>query len=149
MSQSLPGPVRRLLLALGCVVVAISAPGATAFSPSGDEKPSISLKASPSVGFAPTRIILTAELKGGPNDYREFYCASVEWEWGDGTRSETEADCDPYEAGKSEIKRRYVKDQVFRFPGDFRVLFKLKQKDKVVGTGRTTIKIRPGLRDIG
>ena len=101
------------------------------------------------IGFAPIRIVLTADVKGGPNDYEQFYCATVEWDMGDGNKSEQAADCEPYEAGKSEIKRRYVRDQVFQYPGDYRVEFRLKQKDKIVGTGRTTIKIRPGLRDGG
>ena len=58
--------------------------------------------------------MLTAEIKGGANDYEDFYCASVEWEWGDDTKSESKADCDPYEAGKSEIKRRFVMEHTFR-----------------------------------
>jgi hypothetical protein len=115
----------------------------------GDDKPSISVKASPSVGFAPFRVVLTADVKGGPDDYEQFYCATVEWDMGDGNKSEQQIDCDPYEAGKSQIKRRYVKDQVFDLPGDFRVQFKLKQKNKVVGLGATTIRVRPGVRDIG
>ncbi len=73
-----------------------------------NKKPSISLRANPPVGFSPLRVVVTAEIKGGANDYEDFYCASVEWEWGDDTKSESKADCDPYEAGKSEIKRRFV-----------------------------------------
>jgi len=114
-----------------------------------EDKPSISVKAQPSVGFAPFRVVLTADVKGGPDDYEQFYCASIEWDMGDGNKSEQQGDCDPYEAGKSTITRRYVKDQVFDMPGDFRVQFKLKQKNKVVGTGATTIRVRPGIRDIG
>ena len=69
--------------------------------------------------------------------------------WGDDTRSESKMDCDPYEAGKSEIKRRYLFDRVFLSPGEFRVEFRMKQKDKVVGLGSTLVRIRPGLRDGG
>ena len=112
-------------------------------------KPSLSLKASPPTGFAPTRVVLTAEVKGGANDYVEFYCPSVEWVWGDDTKAESKIDCDPYEAGKSEIKRRYVFDRIFQTPGNFRVEFRLKQKDKVVGSTSTTVNIRPGIRDGG
>jgi len=133
----------RLLLPVLCLAGVLSTAAVN------DEKPSISVKASPMIGFAPIRIVLTADVKGGPNDYEQFYCATVEWDMGDGNKSEQAADCDPYEAGKSEIKRRYVRDQVFRYPGDYRVEFRLKQKDKIVGTGRTTIKVRPGLRDGG
>ena len=110
-------------------------------------KPSIKVKASPIVAFAPARIVLTAEVRGGANDYEEFYCPTVEWEFGDGTKAEATIDCDPYEAGKSEIKRRYTHDRVFRIPGDFNVEFRLKQKNKTVATGRTSVKVRPGLQD--
>ena len=79
-----------------------------------NKKPSISLRANPPVGFSPLRVVVTAELKGGADDYEDFYCASVEWDWGDDTKSESKADCDPYEAGKSEIKRRFVAEHTFR-----------------------------------
>ena len=50
--------------------------------------------------MAPARVVLTAELTGGANDFEEFYCGAVEWEWGDGTKSESSSDCAPYEAGQ-------------------------------------------------
>ena len=101
------------------------------------------------VGFSPSRVVLTADVKGGANDFEEFYCASVEWDWGDDTRSESKADCDPYEAGKSEIKRRYTTDHVFNNAGEFRVEFRLKQINKVVAKGTADVRVRPGLRDGG
>ncbi len=112
-------------------------------------KPSVSLRASPAVGFSPARVVLTAELKGGTDDYADFYCATIEWDWADDTKTESKADCEPYEAGKSEIKRRFTVDHVFNMPGEFRVEFRLKQKNKVVGVGRTEVKVRPGIRDGG
>lgn len=131
-----------LLAALCAIALGVTA---TAFA--DKNKPSVSLKASPSMGFAPTRVVLTAEVKGGANDYEDFYCASVEWDWGDGTKSTNKVDCDPFEAGKSEIERRHVVSHVFELPGDFQVEFRLKQKDKVVGSARTSVKIRGGVRD--
>jgi len=124
--------------------------GTAALLASSDKtRPAVSVKANPAVGFAPTRVVMTAELKGGVDDYVDYYCPSIEWQWGDDTRAESKADCDPYEPGKSEIKRRYVFDRVFDTPGDYRVEFRLKQKNKIVGTGSTTVRIRPGLRDGG
>jgi hypothetical protein len=127
--------------------VAVSA-GASA-SDKDKAKPSISVKASPTVAFSPARVVVTADIKGGPNDYEEFYCAGIEWWWGDGTVSNQTADCDPYEAGKSEIKRHFTIDRVFQSSGDFRVEFRLKKKDKVIAVGSTMVKIRPGVREIG
>jgi hypothetical protein len=110
-------------------------------------KPSITLKVSPTMGFAPLRIVATAVLSGGADDFQDFYCPTVEWEWGDGTRSESKVDCDPYEAGKSEIKRSYTLDHRFEWGGEFRVLFRLKQKNKTVGSGSQTINVGGGIRD--
>jgi hypothetical protein len=111
-----------------------------------DARPKISLKAQPMIAMAPARIVLTAELTGGANDYEEFYCGAVEWEWGDGTKSESSSDCAPYEAGKSEIKRRFTVEHVFRM-GMYRVMFHLKRHDKTVGNATINIQVRPGLRD--
>jgi hypothetical protein len=136
--------VRRLLPAFAAVVLAT-----TVISAELDKKPkpSVSLRASPQVGFSPLRVVLTAELTGGVDDFEEYYCPAVEWYWGDDTKSESKVDCDPYEAGKSEIKRRYTVDHTFNTMGEYRVEFRLKQKNKVVGGARTTIRVRPGIRD--
>ena len=114
-----------------------------------DAKPSIDVKSSPAMGIAPFRVVLTADVKGGADDYQEYYCATVEWDMGDGNKAEQQLDCEPYEPGKSQIKRRYVREQVFDTPGEFRVMFRLKQKNKVVGSGNTTVRVRPGVRDMG
>lgn len=110
-------------------------------------KPSISLKATPQVGFSPIRMVFTAEIKG--DDHPDLYCPAVEWDWGDETRSLTQADCDPYEPGKSEIKRRYVVDHTYEGAGAWKVQLRLKQKNKVVVSGSTTVQVRPGIRDGG
>jgi hypothetical protein len=87
---------------------------------------------------------VAAEVRGGSDDYAEFYCASVEWEWGDGTTSENSSDCDPYEAGKSTIRRAYTAEHVYRQGGNFRVFFRLKQKDRVVGATSANVQVRSG-----
>jgi len=111
-------------------------------------KPSVTVKVSPIVGFSPARMVLTADLKGG-EESEELYCATVEWEWGDDTRSEAKTDCDPFEAGKSEIKRHFTIDHTYNVAGEYRVEFRLKQKNKVVARGSTDVKVRPGVRDPG
>lgn len=111
------------------------------------KKPALSLRAAPLITFSPARIHLIAELRGGPDDYEEMYCPSVEWDWGDGTRSESSPDCDPYEKGVSEITRRYSTDHTFEFSGRYRVQLRLKRNSKTVASASTTIQIRPGVRD--
>jgi hypothetical protein len=131
---------------LACVPVL--AMGAST-NPDGQDKASINVKATPSVGFSPARIVATAEIKGGRNDAEDLYCASIEWVWGDDTKSESREDCEPYEAGRSEIKRRYTLDHVYQTAGNYRLEFYLKRNNKRILGGRTTITIRPGARDIG
>ena len=154
----LPSKISRgswpFVMAIATVAAVSAAPSAE--KPEQNRKPSISLRANPPIGFSPLRVVVTAEVKGGANDYEDYYCASVEWDWGDDTKSENKTDCDPYEAGKSEIKRRYVQEHTFRSvstdpsgaptgPMQFRVKFSLKQKNKVVGSGQTVVEIRSGV----
>jgi hypothetical protein len=133
---------RRLVLAL-CVFALSTATGA-----SDDKKPSITLRATPSNGISPLRVVLTAVIHGGPNDYQDFYCPNIEWDWDDGTKSESKSDCEPYEPGKSEIKRSYTVDHRFETPYDYkeyRVQFRLKQKNKTVGSASVSIRVQPGI----
>jgi hypothetical protein len=117
----------------------------------GDEKgkkPQLSLRASPPISFSPANIHLVAELKGGPDDYEEFYCPAIEWDWGDGTRSENSSDCDPYEAGVSQISRRFSKTHVYNIQGRYRVQVRLKRNTKVLTSASTNIQVRAGIRDM-
>ena len=139
--------VLRALPAIPCALaLAVSLHAA---GPDKKSKPAIVVKVSPLVGFSPARMVVTADIKGGADDYEEFYCASVEWDWGDDTKSEMNTDCEPYQAGKSEIKRHFSTDHVYNISGEYRVEFRLKQKGKVVARGSTDVKVRPGVRDGG
>jgi hypothetical protein len=109
----------------------------------------LSVKANPAMAISPARVVVSADISGGPDDYEDYYCAGVEWDWGDDTRSNNSADCDPYEAGKSQIKRRFTADHVYRLAGEYRIQFRLKKKDKPIAAASTSVKIRPGLGDPG
>lgn len=111
------------------------------------KKPSLSLRATPPVGFTPLRVRVVADIRDGSDDYAEFYCATVEWDWGDGTVSENSSDCDPYEAGKSTIRRRFTAEHIYRQAGQYRVAFRLKQKTKPVAAATTNIQVRAGAGD--
>jgi hypothetical protein len=136
----------RSISTLACAVLLA---GAVAAATQDKKKPSISVKANPAAGFSPLRVSVAVDVKGGPDDFAEFYCPTIEWVWGDDTRTESTADCDPYEPGKSEIRRRYSVSRIFDTAGNYKIEFRLKQKDKVVGSGSTTVQVRPGLRDGG
>ena len=112
-----------------------------------DRKPSLSLKANPPVGFSPLRVRLVVDVRNGSDDYQEYYCPGVQWDWGDGTVSENSEDCDPYQAGKSQIRRRYSVEHVFRQAGTYQVFFRLKQRDRVISAISANVEVRPGVRD--
>jgi hypothetical protein len=139
---------RRALSLLAVLVVALATGNASGAQRSGDDKkPSLSLKATPPVGFSPLKVRLVVDVKGGSDDYEEFYCPSIEWDWGDGTVSKNSEDCDPFQSGKSTIKRRYSIEHVFRQPDTFQVFFRLKQRDRVIAATSANIQVRPGVRD--
>lgn len=137
--------LRRLTWTGAACIVATVALGASA-SQNEKDRPKTSLKASPMVGRSPARVVLTAELTGGANDFEEYYCPTVEWDWGDGTQSESTADCAPYEAGKSEIKRRFTVQHVFK-GGNYKVTFRLKRRDRVLTAATVQIQVQPGIRE--
>ena len=106
------------------------------------KRPKLALRSSPAMAFAPATITFTAELQDGDNDYQEFYCAEIEWDWADGTHSSSTDDCEPYEAGKSEIRRRFAIQHKYNIDGVYDVQFRLKQRGKVVASARTKITVR-------
>jgi len=112
-----------------------------------NKKPSLALKATPPLGFAPLKVRAVVDLKGGANDYADFYCATVEWDWADGTTSGSSEDCAPYEAGKSTIQRKFTADHTFREGGDYEIAFRLKQKSRIVGYSKGTVRVKAGLDD--
>jgi hypothetical protein len=137
----------RTIVALAAAVMA-SVHLSAAQRDAADKKPSLSLKATPPAGFAPLRVRLALDIRGGANDYADFYCPTVQWDWDDGTISENSEDCEPYEAGKSTIKRRFSADHTFRLSGEYRLTFRLKQKNKVISSATTTITVRPGANEV-
>ena len=141
-SQS--GVAQALVLAFGALLL-IPSNALLARGQGGSKKASLSLKATPTVSFAPARIVVVAEVKGGADDSDEFYCPTVEWEWGDLTTSTVEADCEPYEAGKSTIKRRYTVEHQFKNPGSFKIILRLKKGTRVIASANSQIQVRAGL----
>jgi hypothetical protein len=129
------------------IVLAVLFSGAA--SGDKDKRPKLSVKATPAMAFSPARIVVTADVNGGADDNEEFYCPGVQWEWGDGTTSEQSADCDPYVAGKSEIKRRFTTDHTYTTQGEYRIQLRLKRSKKVIAAASTSVKVRPGIGDPG
>lgn len=146
----LSSPARRrrplLLTLLAAAAFTVATPSRFAgFAQSGeDEKPKLALRATPRVGFVPAEILFVGELRGGADDYEEFYCATVEWDWDDDTRSESTPDCDPYEPGASRIRRRYSTRHRFDYPGRYEVRLNLKRRGDTVASARAVVELRGG-----
>jgi len=136
--------------ALGAMALLMATVAQTSAQSEGKEdkrdpkRPSLSLKATPGTGMVPIRVSVTAEFKGGDDDFQEYYCPTVEWNWGDGTVSESSADCEPYEQGVSQIRRRYSVTHNFKRAGAFRISFRLKEKDRVLTSQTTMIRLLGG-----
>ena len=137
------GVTQALVLAFGALILVPS--NALHAGEQGNKKPSLSLKATPAISFAPARIIIVAEVKGGANDFEDFYCPSIDWDWGDDTNSTSDTDCEPYQAGKSDIKRRYTVEHRYRNAGRYKIVLRLKKGDRVVASANTQIQVRAGL----
>ena len=138
---------RSLVVALSVGALAIAGVAAQDDKSKDVKKPSLSIKASPTIVFSPARVVVSAELKGGAEDNAELYCPSLEWDWGDGTRSESNVDCEPFEAGKTTIQRRFSASHTFNIAGNYRVQLRLKRGSKTVLGGHVSVQVKPGLRD--
>lgn len=136
---------RRACCTLAALLLALST-GHVVHARDG-EKPSVALKANPPVGFSPLKVHASVEIRGGPDDYAAFYCPAIEWDWGDDLRSESSEDCDPYQAGKTQIQRHYFADHTYSQAGTYRVTFRMKQKNKLIASGSANVQVRPGVRD--
>jgi hypothetical protein len=125
------GLVTALLLAL--------AVPATPGDASKGRRPRLDLRVSPRIAFTPVSVIVTAELQGG-DDLEEFYCPALEWEWGDGGRSESASDCEPFE-GKESFERRFFAHHDYRAPGEYNVRLTLRRSQRAIAMASTSIRV--------
>lgn len=80
------------------------------------------LMVSPLIGMAP----LTISAQGLVRDPRqELLCPDFTWDWGDGCRSEHQADCDPYILIEDRPKRYSTLrvEHKYRLPGNYIIRF--------------------------
>jgi hypothetical protein len=109
------------------------------------KRPALDLRALPRFAFSPASIHFTAELMSG-DDVEEFYCPDVEWEWGDGGKSQQESDCSPFEPG-TKIDRHFTADHVYQLAGRYGVKVTLSKAGKTVATQSLQLTVRPGVGD--
>jgi hypothetical protein len=135
-----------LALVIGCTIAIAAAPEKD--KDKKGKKANLSVRATPALSFSPARIVATADLTGGMDAEEELYCPEAEWDWGDGTYSSATQDCEPFEAGKSEVKRHWTSEHKYETQGNYRLQLTLKRGKKTIVAGNTTVQVRPGARDM-
>ncbi len=135
------------VVAVLCLVVSIAAASDKDRKDSG--KVSLSLRATPAMAFAPARITLSAQLKGVGGGDEDYYCPTVQWDWGDGTVSESSSDCEPFQPNKSEIQKSFVTQHVYKLGGEYEIKILLKKSEKVVALGAANVNISQALGEGG
>jgi hypothetical protein len=113
-----------------------------------DAKVSLTLRATPAMAFAPARITLIAQLKGGTPESEDLYCPTVEWDWGDGTISQASADCEPFQPNKSDIQRSFSTQHIYKTGGEYQVKLLLKKAEKVVVEAATSLNISRAINEV-
>jgi len=138
-------------LGLALVISCTIAFAATADQKDKDKKTkkaNLTVRATPALSFSPARIVASADLTGGVDAEEELYCPEAEWDWGDGTFSSATQDCEPFEAGKSEVRRHWTSEHTYETQGNYRLQLTLKRGKKSIVAGNTTVQVRPGARDM-
>ena len=107
----------------------------------------LSLRATPAMAFAPARITLSAQLKGDVGDKEDLYCPTVEWDWGDGTISQSSNDCEPFQPNKSDIQKSFTTQHVYKTGGEFEVRILLKKAERIVALGAASLNISRALNE--
>ena len=102
-------------------------------------KPRLELRTNFGASLAPVHVMAVAELVGG-EDLEEFYCVGLRWDWGDGTRSYRESDCDPFEPGM-DVARFFSARHAYYRPGQYSVRVSLVRADREVAVARATVRI--------
>jgi len=110
------------------------------------KKPHLELRASPRFAFSPVNVFLTAELVGG-DEVEEYHCPELEWDWDDGGKSMHEADCAPFNPGKTILERRFTADHEYRKAGVYQIKATMRRANRTLATASVKVTVRPGLND--
>ncbi len=103
------------------------------------KKPRLDLRASPRMAFPPVSVLLMAELVGG-DEQEDYYCPGLEWDWGDGTHSAHESDCEPFAPGAT-LERRFSARHAYRAPGNYNVRLTLRRASRTVAVATVPVLV--------
>lgn len=128
-----------------CLIGVLALPAGAEKEPKA-KKPRLELRATPRFAFSPAFVMFTAELTGG-GDVEEMHCPELEWFWDDGGRSVQESDCAPFEAGKTQIERRFTAEHEFRTAGTYNVRLTMRKADRRLAETTVRVTVRAGFGD--
>lgn len=135
--------VLSIAVCVAMVVTTASLAGQDGDAPRAEKakRPTLVLRVNRTVGVGPMRVTLTADLTGGADDYQEFYCPSIEWDWGDGTEAGSSFDCEPYQPHISKIVRFFSIEHFFE-EGEYKVRVRLKRAEKELASANANVVVR-------
>jgi PKD domain len=122
---------------VGVLAVALAASG---FAETKPKRPRLDVRASPRVAMSPARVVAVVQLVGG-DDVEEYYCPGLEWDWGDGSVSFRESDCEPFEPGAT-VQRRYSASHVYASPGNYSVRVSLRRAEHTLASNAAQVMVR-------
>jgi hypothetical protein len=125
----------------GWAAAAVLASAGLALAGEGDKakRPQLGLRASPRVSFSPIEVLVTGQLKGGA-ELEELYCPGLEWDWGDGTRSAHESDCEPWGADAA-FERFFSARHAYRSPGAYNVRLTLRRANRTLAVATVAVTV--------
>ena len=121
---------------LGCLlIIALGVPALAG----GSRRPRVELRATPRMAFLASDVLVAARLVGG-DEHEDFYCPEVEWEFGDGSRSRHQADCEPFKSG-TPLERRFTASHAYRRPGNYEVRVTLRRSNRTLSVATTSVRV--------
>jgi hypothetical protein len=124
------------------LLVGLAVVAAQSASAGGAPRPRLDLRATTRIALCPVEVFVRAELVGG-EDLEDFHCPGLEWDWGDGSRSVHEADCEPFGPG-TVVDRRYAAHHVYRGPGEFDIRLSLRRGGRLVSAASIRVLVQSG-----
>lgn len=94
------------------------------------------------MAFPPVSVLVVAQLVGG-DEHEDFYCPDVEWDFGDGSRSAHQADCEPFMDGMT-LERHFMVRHAYLRPGDYEVRVTLRRASRALAVATTRVTVHAG-----
>jgi hypothetical protein len=104
-------------------------------------KPRLNLRATPRIAFTPASVFMTAELVGG-DAHEDYHCPALDWDWGDGSRSSHEADCEPLGQEPGELERRFTASHVYSSGGQYQIKLTLRRASRALAAASVSVTVR-------